>query len=146
MVEQLRGVFALAIWDGDRCGELLPQDDFGIKPPYSDGIEVYEDARRRVVEMDGFPLCSIDDVLESKRRSNRAKDRESLPRLEGFAPLPQARAATGDRAPASAAPGLIRAPLMGLERTRRIELLAERPPLTGTRWDALLPAVVDTRL
>ena len=32
---------------------------------------------------------------------------------------------------------------MGLERTRRIELLAERPPLTGTRWDALLPAVVE---
>ena len=85
MVEQLRGVFALAIWDGDRCGELLPQDDFGIKPLYSDGIEGYENARRRAVEMDGFPLCSIDDVLESKRRSNRAKDRESLPRLEGFA-------------------------------------------------------------
>ena len=35
--------------------------------------------------MDGFPLCSIDDVIESKRRSNRAKDRESLPRLEDFA-------------------------------------------------------------
>ena len=34
--------------------------------------------------MDGFPLCSIDDVIESKRRSNRAKDRESLPRLEDF--------------------------------------------------------------
>ena len=40
MVEQLRGVFALAIWDGDGCGELLPQDDFGIKPPYSDGIRI----------------------------------------------------------------------------------------------------------
>ena len=50
-----------------------------------DGIEKYEDARRRAVEMDGFPLCSIDDVIESKRRSNRAKDRESLPRLEDFA-------------------------------------------------------------
>ena len=40
--------------------------------------------RRRAVEMNGFPLCSI-DVIASKRRSNRAKDRESLPRLEDFA-------------------------------------------------------------
>ena len=45
--------------------------------------------------MDGFPLCSIDDVIESKRRSNRAKARESLPRLEGFARYLK-RAATGD--------------------------------------------------
>ena len=50
-----------------------------------DGIEKYEDARRRAVEMEGFPLCSMDDVIESKRQSNRAKDRESLPRLEDFA-------------------------------------------------------------
>ncbi len=49
-----------------------------------DGIERYDDARRRAVEMDGFPLCSIDDIIESKRRSNREKDRESLPRLEDF--------------------------------------------------------------
>ena len=49
----------------------------------------------RMVEMDGFPLCSIDDVIESKRRSNRAKDRESLPRLEDFARYLK-RAATGD--------------------------------------------------
>ena len=33
--------------------------------------------------------------------------------------------------------------VMGLEQTRRIELLAERPPLTGTRWDVLLAAVVE---
>ena len=50
-----------------------------------DGIEKYEDARRRAVERDGFPLACLDDVIESKRRSNRAKDRESLPRLEDFA-------------------------------------------------------------
>ena len=50
-----------------------------------DGIEKYEDARRRAVEHDGFPLACLEDVIESKRRSNRAKDRESLPRLEDFA-------------------------------------------------------------
>ncbi len=33
--------------------------------------------------------------------------------------------------------------LMGLDRERRIELLAERPPMTGTPWDALLAAMVE---
>ena len=33
--------------------------------------------------------------------------------------------------------------LMGLDRERRIELLAERPPLTGTPWDVLLAAMVE---
>ena len=34
MVEHLRGMFALAIWDGDRRGLLLARDGFGIKPLY----------------------------------------------------------------------------------------------------------------
>lgn len=50
-----------------------------------DGIERYEDARRRAREIDGFRVCSIHDVIESKRRSNREKDRESLARLRDFA-------------------------------------------------------------
>ena len=50
-----------------------------------DGIERYEDARLRGREIDGFPVCSIEDVIESKARSNRDKDRESLPRLRDFA-------------------------------------------------------------
>ena len=33
--------------------------------------------------------------------------------------------------------------LMGLDRERRIELLAERPPMTGTPWDVLLAAMVE---
>ena len=33
--------------------------------------------------------------------------------------------------------------LMGLDRKRRIELLAERPPMTGTPWDVLLAAMVE---
>ena len=49
-----------------------------------DGIERFEDAWRRGADIDGFPVCSIDDIIASKRASNRAKDRETLPRLEGF--------------------------------------------------------------
>ena len=50
-----------------------------------DGIERYEDARRRGHEVDGYRVCSIQDVIESKSRSNREKDHESLPRLRDFA-------------------------------------------------------------
>jgi hypothetical protein len=49
-----------------------------------DGIEKFEDAWRRRVEVEGFPVCHIDDIIASKRASNRAKDRESLPRLVSF--------------------------------------------------------------
>lgn len=49
-----------------------------------DGIEGFEDAWRRGRDIAGFPVCSIDDIIASKRASNRAKDRETLPRLEDF--------------------------------------------------------------
>jgi predicted nucleotidyltransferase len=49
-----------------------------------DGIERFEDAWRRRVEVDGFPVCSIDDIVSSKQAANRARDRESLPRLLSF--------------------------------------------------------------
>jgi hypothetical protein len=49
-----------------------------------DGIERFEDAWTRRVEVDGFPVCSIDDIIASKEATNRAKDRESLPRLRSF--------------------------------------------------------------
>ena len=49
-----------------------------------DGIERFEDAWRRRVEVEGFPVCHIDDIIASKQASNRAKDRESLPRLRSF--------------------------------------------------------------
>ena len=45
----------------------------------------FEDARRRAREIDGFRVCSMRDVIESKAQSNRDKDRESLPRLRDFA-------------------------------------------------------------
>jgi len=49
-----------------------------------DGIEKFEDAWRRHVDVEGFPVCHPDDIIASKRAAHRAKDLESLPRLESF--------------------------------------------------------------
>ncbi len=49
-----------------------------------DGIERFEDAWARRVDVEGFPVCHIDDIIASKAASNRLKDRESLPRLRSF--------------------------------------------------------------
>lgn len=49
-----------------------------------DGIERFEDAWARRVDVEGFPVCHIDDIIASKAASNRQKDRESLPRLRSF--------------------------------------------------------------
>lgn len=49
-----------------------------------DGIERFEDAWRRHVDVVGFPVCSIDDIIRSKEAANRQKDKESLPRLLKF--------------------------------------------------------------
>jgi hypothetical protein len=49
-----------------------------------DGIERFEEAWGRHVEVEGFPVCHIDDIIASKAATNRQKDRESLPRLRSF--------------------------------------------------------------
>lgn len=49
-----------------------------------DGIERFEDAWRRRVEVEGFPVCHPDDIIASKAAANRQKDRESLARLRAF--------------------------------------------------------------
>jgi hypothetical protein len=49
-----------------------------------DGIEAFDDAWRRRVEVEGFPVCHIDDIIASKEATGRRKDRESLPRLKAF--------------------------------------------------------------
>ena len=49
-----------------------------------DGIESFDDAWKRRVEIDGFSVCHIDDIIRSKEAANRTKDRESLPRLRSF--------------------------------------------------------------
>ena len=49
-----------------------------------DGIERFQDAFRRRVDVEGYPVCSLDDIIASKEASNRAKDRAMLPRLRSF--------------------------------------------------------------
>ena len=49
-----------------------------------DGIEKFEDAWNRGCAIAGHKVCSIADIIASKRAANRPKDRESLARLEEF--------------------------------------------------------------
>src|SRR5882724_3002050 len=49
-----------------------------------DGIESFAQAWSRHVDVEGFPVCHPDDIIASKRAANRAKDRETLPRLIAF--------------------------------------------------------------
>lgn len=49
-----------------------------------DGIETFDEAWRRHVEVEGFPVCHLDDIIASKEASNRVRDREALPRLRAF--------------------------------------------------------------
>jgi hypothetical protein len=49
-----------------------------------DGIERFEDAWQRRSQIEGFPVCNIDDIISSKQAANRAKDKESMPRLLSF--------------------------------------------------------------
>ncbi len=78
---------------GNECRDIVRGKDFvQLKNgPFDvdlvfapDGIERFEDAWNRRVVVEGFPVCHIDDIIASKRAANRAKDRESLPRLESF--------------------------------------------------------------
>jgi hypothetical protein len=49
-----------------------------------DGIERFDEAWERRVEVEGFPICHLDDIIASKEATGRVKDRESLPRLKAF--------------------------------------------------------------
>jgi len=49
-----------------------------------DGIERFEEAWQRHLEVEGFPVCHLDDIIASKAAANRARDREVLPRLRSF--------------------------------------------------------------
>ncbi len=49
-----------------------------------DGIESFAAAWGRRIEIEAFPVCHPDDIIASKVAANRAKDRESLPRLRSF--------------------------------------------------------------
>lgn len=49
-----------------------------------DGIESFDEAWSRHLEIEGFPVCHLDDIIASKMAANRKKDLESLPRLISF--------------------------------------------------------------
>lgn len=49
-----------------------------------DGIETFEKADKRSLEIEGLPVCHIDDIIRSKEATGRVKDKESLPRLKAF--------------------------------------------------------------
>lgn len=49
-----------------------------------DGIETFEDAWASRVEVEGMPVCHLDQIIASKQAAGRAKDLESLPRLIDF--------------------------------------------------------------
>lgn len=49
-----------------------------------DGIESFEEAWEHRVEVEGLHVCHLDDIIASKEASNRARDREALPRLRAF--------------------------------------------------------------
>lgn len=71
----------------ERCEDFvqLKNGPFDVALDFApDGIERFEDAWRRHVEVDGFHVCHIDDIIASKEATGREKDRESLPRLKSF--------------------------------------------------------------
>lgn len=49
-----------------------------------DGIESYDDARRRAVILGIFPIANIRDIIASKKASNRMKDRMDFHLLDLF--------------------------------------------------------------
>jgi hypothetical protein len=49
-----------------------------------DGIDRFEDAWKRRIKVEGFPVCHLDDIIASKEATGRVKDIESLPRLKSF--------------------------------------------------------------
>ena len=63
----------------------IKNDVFDVNLVFApDGIGRFEDAWKRHVEVEGFPVCHIDDVIASKAATHRRKDIESLPRLRAF--------------------------------------------------------------
>lgn len=49
-----------------------------------DGLENFQEAFKRSLEVEGLPVCHLDDIIKSKEATGRIKDKESLPRLKAF--------------------------------------------------------------
>ena len=63
----------------------LKNGPFDVAVIYApDGIEHFAGAWRRHKDVEGFPVCDIDDIIASKQAAGRVRDQESLPRLRAF--------------------------------------------------------------
>jgi hypothetical protein len=83
------------LWPGSNTDKLKRCGPFDLDLVFApDGIQRFSHAWRRHVEVEGFPVCHIDDIIASKAATNRQKDREALPRLRSFREywIPQHRA------------------------------------------------------
>ena len=63
----------------------INQDPFDIDLVFApDGIENFDDARKRMTLIENFPVANIKDIIASKKASGRKKDLYDLPMLEDF--------------------------------------------------------------
>ena len=86
-----------------------------------DGIEHFAGAWSRHVDVEGFPVCHIDDIIASKEAANRVWDRESLPG-SGFSRLaPQFSPAQIKSSLKGRSDSHDRAPHQGLSPTTRAQ-------------------------
>ena len=91
IVQSLREIgFALSTNDADAIERgkdfvQLKNGPFDLDLIFApDGIEHFDEAWGRHVEVEGFNVASLDDIIRSKIATNRVKDRESIPRLQSF--------------------------------------------------------------
>ena len=63
----------------------LKQGPFDLDLVFApDGIESFDEAKKRMIVIEGFPVANIRDIIASKRASGREKDLLDLPLLEDF--------------------------------------------------------------
>lgn len=63
----------------------LKQGPFDLDLVFApDGISSFDEARKRMIVVEGFPVAHIRDIIASKRASGREKDLVDLPLLESF--------------------------------------------------------------
>jgi len=49
-----------------------------------DGIESYDEGKKFKKIVDGFPIIDVDGVIQMKKATGRARDKEELPRIQIF--------------------------------------------------------------
>jgi hypothetical protein len=63
----------------------LKQGPFDLDLVFApDGIESFDEAKKRMIVIEGFPVANIRDIIASKKASGREKDLLDLPLLEDF--------------------------------------------------------------